>query len=473
MGLAAVAVGLYMADLAGWWAALGVAPLVGGVALVIDLVFVLDLALKLVAGRARYLRSPWFVVDLLCALPVLSSFSAAPTLLQGLRLVRMMRVLRALRMIRSLRTLRVLRIMDDATESKEARAFDRTLRLGVIGYALVFTGLIYSIRSKAEDLGVSEMAGRVELWFVLGSILGMALILLLSHYLVPAVFSKQVRALLNVALPPQVADWFMAHPEAYEQTVRMPATVVFCDIKGFTATSEGLPLDALKQHLERAMDVVVEAHLAQDLIIDKFIGDAVMSFRGGNMVSGTPEEHAYRVVRGALDGALALARSGEPMFREVKLGCASSTHALIGTFGTSRRLSYTILGDRVNLASRLEGACAALGVRGLFCDLTQSLVGERPGLVWRRVGILTVSGKAEEVGAWEVFDASEVLDWLPTFHEGLQAWTEGRPKDARHLFQETNTRRAGGDALSRVYLAHLEGVADDDTTYSRVIETRK
>ncbi len=500
---AGLAVGLYLGDLAGAWLALGVSDAVSVVGAVLDAVFVLDLVLRLVSGRLAYVRTPWFVVDLVCALPALTTFGG-PTLLEGLRFVRMFRLLRALRLLRSLRVLRVLRAFEYAGETQESRRFDRVLRFAVLGYAGLFVGLLLVARGEGNggrivavegrpvgdtltvtvegarstrELEVpatvlAENGDRIELWFVLGSLLGMALLLVVSQFQIPAVFSKQVRALLNVALPRQVADWFLAHPDAYDQDVRMPATVVFCDITGFTSASEGLPLEELKRHLEGALDAVVEAHLAQDLIVDKFIGDAVMSFRGGNLVYGSPEDHAVRVVRGALDGALALQRREDPYFKSVKLGGSSGSALLIGTFGTSKRLSYTILGDRVNLASRLEGACAGLGVRSLFCSDTRRLCGDQAGLVWRRVGRLTVSGKLEEVEAWEVFDAAEDGGWISLFDAALTAWDAGRLDEASSGFTAADGARPGGDGLSRTYLRRMP-TRPVDGDWSPVLETRK
>ena len=145
------------------------------------------------------------------------------------------------------------------------------------------------------------------------------------------------------------------------------------------------------------MDRLVGELVEHDLIIDKFIGDAVMSFRGGPLVAGDPAEHAYRAVRAALDSIKALAALNDPYFHRVKIGGASADDCLIGAFGTSARLSYTILGDGVNLAARLEPASAQCGTQNLFCETTYRLCAGRPDLVWRRWGRIRVAGKSEPV----------------------------------------------------------------------------
>ena len=460
--LAGVAVGGYLADLAGVWAGHGLEAAYEAVALGIDLVFVVDLLVKLaVLGRA-YVRSPWFLVDLLCALPVLSTAWSTLQAIQGLRFVRMFRMLRALRLLRVLQAIRVLRVVRIAGETPEQVRYQRVLGVSVLLYAALFVGIV--------ALGGGDRER--ELWLVLGSLLGMGLMLVVTRFQIPAMWSQQVRQLLNVALPAPVAEHFMAHPEAYDVSVRMPATVVFCDIKGFTSAVERMPLEELKAHLEAALDAVVEAHLAQGLLIDKFIGDAVMSFRGGNLVEGSPEDHAYRVVRGALDGALALEQLGDSWFSAIKVGGASAPDILIGTFGTSKRLSYTVLGDRVNLAARLEASCNALGVSNLFCDRTRALVGDASDVVWRRVGAVRVQGKEEAVEAHEAYDAGRAPPWLPAFHEALDQWQRGRIADALVGFRAV--AEAHDDALSAHYAEACEALAGGvDEGWVPVLTTRK
>lgn len=504
LGLAVVAVLGYLLELDGFWREVGAQRAWQVVAFVIDLAFVADLTAKAALLRQRYLLTPWFLVDLVCTVPVLSTLSLAPGALSGLRFVRAFRVLRALRTLRGLRSLRILRFLSRDAETLEQRRFDIALTLSVSLYAALFVALVSWSRSQAPPgdvvaIGGAPLGGAVEvsfangrtaslpvdqvvrdpdqaeLYLVIGSLLGMLLVLVVARFQIPALWSRQMRALLNVALPQQVADYLLKHPEAYDQTVRGPATVIFCDIKGFTATVERLSLDEVKAHLEKALDAVVEAHIRRDLIIDKYIGDAVMSFRGGNLVQGTPEEHAWRVVRGALDGAADLRRLDDAYFRDVKVGGASATDALIGTFGTSKRLSYTILGDRVNLAARLEASCNALGVRNLFCDRTHDLLKDRPDVVWRRVGRIRVAGREETTVAWEAWDSGESTAWIAGFHEALERFGRRDFAGALEVFSQVDAAAPDGDGPSRLYAdlsrRHLaEGVPDD---WTPVLATRK
>jgi adenylate cyclase len=475
--LAGLAVVLYLAELRGVWTLLGVETAYWWLSTGIDVIFVCDLVLKLWALGATYRRGPWILVDVISSAPILAEILVAPQL-QGLRMFRFFRLFRTLRVLRVLRSLRVLNLLKVTPDAQKRRSihderFDKALRFYVVLFVILFLTIIGIDRSTSPP----ELVAEAEFYLVLGTVLGMLLVLGVVRYQIPAMSARQVRALLNVALPHQVADHFMDNPEAYENTVRMPATIVFCDIEGFTSTVEELGgnLDKLKAHLEEAMDAIVEAHLARDLIVDKFIGDAVMSFRGGDLSNDTPADNAWRVVRAALDGAIALEQQDNPFFSRIKIGGASGEDCLIGAFGTSRRLSYTVLGDRVNLAARLEGSCSALGVRTLFCSQTYELTKDRDDIVWRRVGVLSVQGKDQTIAVYEAFDPAVDSAFVEPFHRALSAW-EGRDfEGALKGFEQVSSIRTSGDGPSAQYAQRcrdllLNGVPED---WSPVVQTKK
>jgi adenylate cyclase len=259
----------------------------------------------------------------------------------------------------------------------------------------------------------------------------------------------------------------------------MPASILFMDFVGFSHTCEDLAHDPdqLSIHLEAAMDRLASVLVAHDLIIDKFIGDAVMSFRGGPLVSGDLADHAYRAVRAALDSIKALADLNDPYFHRVKIGGASSSDCLIGAFGTSVRLSYTILGDAVNLAARLEPACAQCGTSNLFDDTTYQLCAGRPDLVWRRWGRIRVAGKAHPVEIFEAFDSAEVgaSMFVETFHRALDIFERHDFDRARELFLLADHQREGGDEPSRSHAHWCEQLllSGAPVGWEAVFETHK
>jgi adenylate cyclase len=201
------------------------------------------------------------------------------------------------------------------------------------------------------------------------------------------------------------------------------------------------------------MDRLVMELTRYDMIIDKFIGDAVMSFRGGPLVAGDAAEHAYRAVMAALDSARALEELNDTYFRTVKIGGASCDDCLIGAFGTSARLTYTILGDGVNLAARLEPASAQCGTQNLFSESTFRLCTGHDDVTWRRWGRIRVLGKSEPVLVYEAFDARRLPDdsFIERFHAAVEAFERNEFERARLLFLAADSERPGGDPPSHVY----------------------
>ena len=310
--------------------------------------------------------------------------------------------------------------------------------------------------------GIDRQINRFEFFLTLGMMFSMFLLMYILAYHHIDVTQAQLRGLLNLALPKQVAERFIADPEVYRTKSRMPATILFMDFVGFTQACEEMAddPDKLSTHLEAAMDRLVSELAKHDMIIDKFIGDAVMSFRGGPLVSGNAHDHAIRAVQAALDSIQALAELNDPYFHKVKIGGASDDDCLIGAFGTSARLTYTILGDGVNLAARLEPASAQCGTQNLFAESTYRLCPDHPSFVWRRWGRIRVMGKSDPVAVYEAFDTRTLRDrtFIDTFRLGLEAFEHNEFERAQGLFILADSQREGGDLASRDYAHRCESL---------------
>lgn len=454
LGLAFLAVALYMAELLGVWQSLQVEHLYRNIALSIDFIFLLNLLVKMGVSGKSYINGPWFVIDLISTLPILSSISALPGNLEGLRFVRGFRLFRALRALRLLNVIPLLQFdVQNLYTSKEVRMFKNVVWTIIPGYALLFACLVNWLYSHYGD----EAAKIYEFYLILGTTLGLLMAVIICRFQIPAIISAQVHKLLNVALPSQVANYFIIHPKAYYDTVKMPATIIFCDIKNFTSIVETLDNDlrALKMHLEAVLGAVTEVHRKYDLIIDKFIGDAIMSFRGGNLVDGTPQEHAWRIVKAALESRKAVQAINDTYFKDIKIGVASSSNALIGAFGTPTRLSYTILGSDVNLAARLESAVKQCKTENLICDKTYELLKNSADFLWRRFGKICVAGKSESFDVYEAFEPNDFEDisWIAAYHKGIAEYEKRRFEQAHLDFSNAFNLRPGGDPPSLLFMS--------------------
>lgn len=515
LALAIVTMAFYLFDLRGMLDWTGSGYLI--VALLIDFLFVFDLVLKLRTFGREYIQTPWFLIDLLSCVPVLDILAAGVLPLRAMRFIRGFRILRILRGLRVLRALRSIPAFHELVKdlpNEQNRHFQRTMTIAMVTLTTLVLVIVVVARREMEIryiaridshihqvdddeslqiLGgtlvrprdqrfvtrtvlvdgrplvayfglenVEERADEFEFFLILGMMITMLYFMYIMAYHQHDVSQAQLRGLLNLALPRQVAERFMVDPNCYDQKLRAPATIVFMDFVGFSQTCQNLAHDPdqLSAHLEAAMDRLVGELIRHDLIIDKFIGDAVMSFRGGSMVEGTPAEHAYRAVRAGLDSVQALAELNDPYFRHVKIGGASSDDCLIGAFGTSARLSYTILGDAVNVAARLEPASAQCGTQNLFEESTYRLCAGRLDITWRRWGQIRVEGRSLPVTVYEAFDSQDRTDlgFIGTFQRALEAFEHNDFDRARDLFLLANSQRDGGDPPSRGYIGWCESL---------------
>jgi adenylate cyclase len=240
-------------------------------------------------------------------------------------------------------------------------------------------------------------------------------------------------------------------------------TVLFSDIRGFTSISEKLDphllLEFLNEYLTPMTDIIVSGH---EGTLDKYIGDAVMAFWG----APRPQpDHALRACRAALAMVERLAAL-RPVWAarglpEIDIGVGINTGPIsVGFVGSQDRFyNYTVLGDAVNLASRLEGANKQYGTRILLGEHTRAQAGD--AVVTRPLDRVRVKGKREPVLIHELLATApappELAAFLAQFAWGLSAYQAQRWDEAVARFREADRLR-GGDAPSQVYLARCEAM---------------
>jgi adenylate cyclase len=183
---------------------------------------------------------------------------------------------------------------------------------------------------------------------------------------------------------------------------KLAVTILFSDLRGFTGISERMDPKALVGLLNEYFTEMVDAVLVQDGVVDKYIGDAIM------VVFGAPEpeaDDALRAVRSAVAMRRALARLNvrlaERGIPALRTGIGIHTGEVIaGSIGHEEQRQYTVIGDAVNLASRLETATKDLGVNILISEHTYQIV--KAHVVARPVKEITVKGRAQPVTTYEV-----------------------------------------------------------------------
>jgi adenylate cyclase len=203
--------------------------------------------------------------------------------------------------------------------------------------------------------------------------------------------------LFGTYVPPELVGEMLLAPERYSmQAASRELTVMFCDMRGFTAMSERMEPVQLQALLNDIFSRLTQAIRAQRGTIDKYMGDCVMAFWGAPVP--TPD-HAALAVRAALDMVAAVdALNAQHRARglpEIGIGIGLNTGPMcVGDMGSDVRRSYTVIGDAVNLGSRLEGLCKVYGVEIVASEATRL---QAPGFVWQELDRVRVKGKEDAV----------------------------------------------------------------------------
>jgi adenylate cyclase len=230
-------------------------------------------------------------------------------------------------------------------------------------------------------------------------------------------------------------------------------TILFADIAGFTGLSERLG-DQIVPLLSGYLDLMSREVSGHGGTIDKFIGDAVMAFWGAPAANA---DHAVDACRAALASQQALRQSGlsddagRPL--KVRIGINSGA-VLVGNIGSEFRLNYTVIGDAVNVASRLEGANKEYGTDIIIGEETRRLAGER--IEVRELDRLTVYGREGGLAIYELLGiaagAAKPPGWAALYERGLAAYRARDFAGAANLFQQVLAARAA-DEPARILLA--------------------
>lgn len=248
---------------------------------------------------------------------------------------------------------------------------------------------------------------------------------------------REIQGMFSSYVAPEVVDLLMRDPRAIQlRGERRVATVVFCDLAGFTSLSEKLLPHALLRTVNAYLQAVSPCMLQHGAYIDKYIGDAVMAVFGAPLA--LPDDASA-----ACDAALDAQRALEKLNREfaaqglgklaMRIGINTGP-LIVGNVGSERKKNYTVLGDTVNLASRLEAANKQFGTTILLGPATAAKIGS--AFATRPLALLQVRGKHETVEVFELLGRCASLDSatasaLADYCEGYRALHSGNLQGAQ------------------------------------------
>ena len=276
----------------------------------------------------------------------------------------------------------------------------------------------------------------------------------------------QIQETFGKYVDPRIVAGLIDRPELTDvKGSRREMTIFFCDMKGFTSFSEGMTPVGLVNVLNRYMTLMSEPIRHNNGIIDKYIGDGIMAYWGPPFTSA--EEQGRLACLAGLDqlAALTAFRAELPELTGIKRGLPeidirvgiATGDVVVGSIGSEQTRNYTVIGDAVNLASRLEGANKTYGTRALISEATDRLATD--AVETRELDWVLVVGKTEPQRIFELLGrkgevARERLELRDAFAEALAAYRRGAWEEARAGF-ENCLAIAPCDAPSKVFLNRL------------------
>lgn len=240
-------------------------------------------------------------------------------------------------------------------------------------------------------------------------------------YLVESRSKRKLAHLFGTYVPPELVDVMVQDPGSYSmQATAKELTVMFCDMRGFTQLSESMEPIQLQALLNTVFSRLTHLIRKHQGTIDKYMGDCVMAFWGAPVET---TNHAGLAVITALEMAQEMhtINSEHRMQGLPEIGIGIGLHTgnmCVGDMGSDVRRSYTVIGDAVNLASRLEGLSKFYGVAIIASETTYR---QAPGVVWQELDRVRVKGKAQAVTIYRPVAATEMRT---QFSAEIMAWNE-------------------------------------------------
>ena len=304
-----------------------------------------------------------------------------------------------------------------------------------------------------------------NLWvdgILLGTSLGLAFALSTAFsYATEGRQRRQIKSMFAHYMSDVLIQDLLKHPDKLRLGgEKRQLTVFFSDLAGFTTLSEKLPPEVVVKVLNRYLTAMTDIILASGGFIDKYEGDAIMAFWGAPVPQ---EDHAVRACLAALDNQHRLAELRQefmamglpPVYARIGI---NTGEMIIGNMGSSQRFDFTVMGDSVNLASRLEGASKSYGTSILLSEETYRQAAAH--VEARELDLLRVKGKDVPVRIYELLARKGELEETTCqvrelFAEALHAYRQQRWTEAIDRFRQA-LARAPDDAPSQIFLQRCQ-----------------
>ncbi len=331
--------------------------------------------------------------------------------------------------------------------------------IGFAGEAVVFCAGIASVVFFSHLIFLKRL-----LWVDISPFIGIIILQFVAGIMVQKHFDKKktafVTGLFGHYVSPGVVDNLIKGDiEATLKGHTQEVSILFSDLRSFTALSEELGPKDTGILLNTYFDAMIPIVFKHRGTLDKLIGDAIMAFFGAPLSFADHPEKAAETALDMIEALKRLKQTNISGMEKLNLGIGLNTGTVtIGNLGSNEFMDYTIIGDAVNLASRLEGLNKIYGTNIIAGEFTVQGLGNK--FLLRELDIVRVKGKENFVTIFEVAGYAENTDRLTVesfnvFHEGLFAYRSRKWERAEELFKKTLELNPS-DGPSGLYLERIE-----------------
>jgi adenylate cyclase len=336
-------------------------------------------------------------------------------------------------------------------------AFVRRPLICLGGLVVITAGYLLTARLLYDNTGLLLLTVPVLSALVLSGSFSLGF-----EYFLERLEKLRTRRTLERYVSKNLVAEILENPDSYYSSlkgVRVPVTILFSDLIGFTTLAEKADPEALVAQLNEYLSRMTSEIFSNGGTLDKFIGDAIMAVWGNVRSLGTAED-AKSCARAALGMRRELSQLNQAWREQGRMGLGMGIgvnhgEVIVGNIGSQERMDPTVIGDAVNLASRLEGLTRIYGVDMLVGASVAELV--RDEVYLRSVARVQVKGKTKPVDVFTFVAARdeetdpEFLKWLETYEEALEKFRARDFTDAKILFSRF-LEFYPDDLLAKMYL---------------------
>ena len=287
-----------------------------------------------------------------------------------------------------------------------------------------------------------------------------AAVILLATYIFYVAYKYLIESRQNLFLKQAFTQYI--NPKLLNKLLKSPdsltlggekknMTVMFSDIRGFTTVSERLDpqslINIINHYLERMCGVV----LKNDGTIDKFIGDAIMAFWNAPLEQ---DKHEFMAIKTAIEMEEALSKFNQDYGQNFKIGIGiNSGDMIVGNVGSSIRFDYTVLGDNVNLGSRIEALTKKYALTTLVTEsVVKHLLNDENSIIYRIIDQVIVKGKSQAIKIYQPMLNTESNQNLKVVYtKGFEAYQKGGFVLAKKIWEQISQ-----DPTTKIMLSRLD-----------------